>query len=171
MADAVDSKSAGETRVGSTPTFGTIKIMMKKKHILFACIHNSGRSKIAEAFFNYYVNKLNKKNILSCSSAGTYPKKNVNTNVQKVMKEVGINIIGKPQIINNDTLSKTDIVFTMGCDIDSDKCPNILDKKTVDWNLADPSEKNLEEVRKIRDQIDDKVKNLIQKLLTEKRIN
>ena len=67
MADAVDSKSAGETRVGSTPTFGTIKIMMKKKHILFACIHNSGRSKMAEAFFNYYVNKLNKKNLLSCS--------------------------------------------------------------------------------------------------------
>mgnify|MGYP001316039973 FL=1 len=63
------------------------------------------------------------------------------------------------------------MVFTMGCDIDSDQCPNILDKKTVDWNLADPSEKNLEEVRKIRDQIDDKVKNLIQKLLTEKSIN
>ena len=59
----------------------------------------------------------------------------------------------------------------MGCDIDSDKCPNIIDKKTIDWNLVDPSEKNIEEVRKIRDQIDDKVKNLIQKLLTEKSIN
>ena len=167
MADAVDSKSAGETRVGSTPTFGTIKIMMKKKHILFACIHNSGRSKMAEAFFNYYVNKLNKR--IYCHIALLeHIQKNVNTNVQIVMKEVGINIIGKPQIINNDTLSKTDIVFTMGCDIDSDKCPNILDKKTVAWNLTDPSEKSLEEVRKIRDQIDDKVKNLIQKLLTEK---
>ena len=167
MADAVDSKSAGETRVGSTPTFGTIKIMMKKKHILFACIHNSGRSKMAKAFFNYYVNKLNKR--IYCHVALLeHIQKNVNTNVQIVMKEVGINIIGKPQIINNDTMSKTDIVFTMGCDIDSDKCPNILDKKTVDWNLTDPSEKSLEEVRKIRDQIDDKVKNLIQKLLTEK---
>ena len=88
MADAVDSKSAGETRVGSTPTFGTIKIMMKKKHILFASIHNSGRSKMAEYFFNYYVNKLNKKNLLSCSSAWKYTKNNVNTNVQIVMKEV-----------------------------------------------------------------------------------
>ena len=53
---------------------------------------------MAEAFFNYYVNKLNKKNFLSCSSAGTYPKKNVNTNVRKVMKEIGINIIGDPKI-------------------------------------------------------------------------
>ena len=117
------------------------------KTVLFVCVHNAGRSQMAEAFFNQLAT--GKAQALS---AGTEPGEHVHPGVVQAMKEVGIDISGnKPKLLTQELLTKADRVVTMGC-MDEDVCPASF-VQTEDWALEDPKGEPLEKVREIRDEI------------------
>lgn len=123
---------------------------------LFVCIENAGRSKMAEAFARSIG--------LNASSAGTVPASEVNPTVVKVMDEVGIEISqSKPKYLDAQMIDEADRIILMGCSVES-VCPAVLlgkmKKKSEDWNLEDPKGKPIEEVRKIRDDIQTRVRAL-----------
>lgn len=130
------------------------------KTVVFVCVHNSGRSQMAEAFLN----QLAKGKAIGIS-AGTQPGDNVNPVVVEVMREVGIDISGnKPKALTLDMLEKADKMITMGCGADAGGlCPASF-VETEDWALEDPKGKSLEQVRKIRDAVKEKVIELVGKL-------
>lgn len=117
------------------------------KTVLFVCVHNSGRSQMAEAFFN----KLAGGKAIAFS-AGTQPAEAINSLVAKAMVDVGIDISSnRPKLLTYDMLDTADMVITMGC-LDSEACPaRLVDAE--DWGLPDPHGKSLAEVIKIRDEI------------------
>lgn len=124
--------------------------------VLFVCIENAGRSKMAEAFARSMG--------LDASSAGTVPACEVNPIVAKAMKEVGIEISqSKPRYLDARMIDEADRIILMGCSVES-VCPAVLlgkmKKKSEDWNLEDPKGKPIEDVRKIRDEIQARVKVL-----------
>ncbi len=126
--------------------------------ILFVCVENAGRSQMAEAFA--------RKHGLNASSAGTLLAKAVNPIVVEVMKEVGIDIsANRPKLLTAEMISQADMVFTMGCSVES-VCPKPIlaqmQKKLVDWDLPDPKGKPIDEVRGIRDEIERRVEALKQ---------
>ncbi len=126
---------------------------MNPKSILFVCVENAGRSQMAEAF----AAKLG----LNASSAGTTPAFKVNPIVMEVMREKGIDLSSKtPRILTPETISQAGLVVTMGCSVEQ-VCPKPLlaqmQKKLVDWNLSDPKGRPVQEVRKIRDEIERRV--------------
>ena len=128
------------------------------KTILFVCVHNSGRSQMAEAFFNNYV-----KGKAIAFSAGTQPADKVNPVVVEAMKEAGIDISrNKPKALTMEILEQSDRVITMGCGAEA-ACPASF-VETEDWALEDPEGQTLEQVRKIRDDIKDRVLRLSDKL-------
>ena len=133
----------------------------KKKVILFVCIHNSGRSQMAEAFFN----KLAGGKAIGLS-AGTQPSDKVNPVVVEVMREVGIDISSnKPKALTMDMAEKADKMITMGCGAEAGAvCPASF-IETEDWALKDPEGKSLKEVRGIRDEIKEKVNKLLNEML------
>ncbi|MFZ0034399.1 MAG: arsenate reductase ArsC [Sedimentisphaerales bacterium] len=130
------------------------------KTVVFVCVHNSGRSQMAEAFLNHLA-----KGKAIGISAGTQPGDNVNPVVVEVMREVGIDISGnKPKALTLDMLEKADKMITMGCGADAGGlCPASF-VETEDWALEDPKGKSLEQVRKIRDAVKEKVIELVGKL-------
>ena len=98
------------------------------------------------------------------SSAGTVPSTRVNPVVVQAMKERGIDLSGKfPKVLTPDMINRASLVITMGCSIE-EACPRpmlaAMQKKLVDWHLEDPKGKTIEEVRKIRDEIERKVRNI-----------
>jgi arsenate reductase len=124
--------------------------------VLFVCVENAGRSLMAEAF----ANKLG----MAAFSAGTVPSDKVNPTVLQVMKEIDIDLsLVKPKMLVNEMIQDADLVVTMGCSVEA-VCPKPLiaqmQKKLRDWNLNDPKGKSVEEVRKIRDDIELKVREL-----------
>lgn len=130
------------------------------KTILFVCVHNSGRSQMAEALFNRLAG--GKAGALS---AGTQPADKVNQTVVEAMREVGIDISGnKPKGLTMEMVEKADKMITMGCGAEAGAvCPaNFIE--TEDWELEDPKGKSLEQVRKIRDEIQNRVKRLIEQI-------
>jgi arsenate reductase len=131
---------------------------MEKKRVLFVCVHNSGRSQMAEAFFNHLaVNKA------SGFSAGTQPASIVNPTVVQVMREAGIDINHKiPKLLTFKMMESAARVITMGCGTEG-VCPASF-VPTEDWQLEDPEGKSIEEVRQIRDNIRNKVAALIKEL-------
>ena len=133
------------------------------KTVVFVCIHNSGRSQMAEAFFNQST-----KGKAIGISAGTQPGDEVNPIVVKAMREVGIDISGnKPKTMTLDMLSKADKMITMGCRADAlGLCPASF-IETEDWALEDPEGKSLEQVRIIRDEIKKRVLKLNQDIIPE----
>ena len=132
------------------------------KTILFVCVHNSGRSQMAEAFFNSLA-----KGKARGLSAGTQPGDKVNPVVAEAMKEVGIYISGnKPKALTLEMVEQADRMITMGCGDDAaGLCPAKI-IETEDWALDDPKGQPLEKVRQIRDE----VKTRVIKLLTELQI-
>jgi arsenate reductase (thioredoxin) len=123
---------------------------------LFVCVHNAGRSQIAEAFA--------KRRGLKALSAGTMPSSSVNPVVVQAMKEKGIDISSnKTKLLTNEMITQASLVVTMGCSVE-DVCPRPMlakmQKKLVDWNIEDPKGKTIEEIRKIRDEIERKISNL-----------
>lgn len=127
--------------------------------ILFVCVENAGRSQMAEAFAKSY--GLGK---IESASAGTIPAKEVNPMVVQVMREKGINIsTNKPQLLDTKMLQEADVVVVMGCDAQG-FCPAPLLKKVIDWKLEDPKGKPLEKVRQIRNEIEKKVRKLINEI-------
>ena len=127
------------------------------KKILFVCTENAGRSQMAEGFLRNFAPEMD------VLSAGTQPKSELNPNVVKVMQEIGIDITQqKPKGITNEMISHS-ITVNMGC-MDKESCSALFVKDVIDWNISDPKDKDLEQIREIRDQIKNKVANLIKKL-------
>jgi len=132
--------------------------MMSGPQILFVCVENAGRSQMAEGFFREYAQKF------EVVSAGTIPELKLNPVVVAAMKEVGIDITNqKPKLFSNQMIENSTKTVNMGC-MDRESCPSLFVKDVLDWNIADPKGKTIEEVRKIRDQIKSNVLELIKKL-------
>jgi arsenate reductase len=130
----------------------------KVKKVLFACVHNSGRSQMAEAFFNHLAGKKAK-----AVSAGTKPAAHMDRNVVEAMLEIGMNIRRqRPKLLTPGMLQEADLVITMGCGV-ADTCPVTFTPAEV-WEFEDPEGKPLERVRQIRDQIKVKVAELVKNL-------
>ena len=128
------------------------------KKVLFVCVHNAGRSQMAEAFFNRMA-----KGRAKGFSAGTQPADKVNPVVVEVMREVGIDISRrKPKMLTLEMLEDVDRVITMGCSVEK-ACP-ASSVPTEDWQLEDPEGKPIEQVRQIRDEVKAKVERLIKEL-------
>lgn len=133
----------------------------KIKTVLFVCVHNSGRSQMAEAFFNKLASGK-----AQAISAGTQPASAVNPVVVEAMREAGINIGGnKPKLLTFDMVKNADRMITMGCGAEAEAvCPASF-IETEDWALEDPKGKSLEQVRKVRDEIKERVKKLVKEAL------
>ena len=134
--------------------------MMKK--ILFICVENAGRSQMAEAFFKKYL-----PSGFQSISAGTKPATKINPVVVQAMREVGINIENNsPQNISQQMIDEAEIAVNMGC-VNKESCPALFLKNIEDWQIQDPKGKSIEEVREIRDQIEQKVKEFIDSITKE----
>ena len=126
--------------------------------ILFVCVENAGRSQMAQAF----AQKLG----LKASSAGTIPSTRVNPVVVEAMRERGLDLTKRmPRMLTADMISSARFVVTMGCSVE-EACPKpmlaAMQKKLVDWHLDDPRGKSIEEVRRIRDEIERRVRKIAQ---------
>ncbi len=131
--------------------------MTEPKKILFLCVENAGRSQMAEGFLRKFAPQFD------VISAGTKPKSQLIPNVVDAMKEIGIDITAqKPKELTNEMISQS-ITINMGC-VDRESCPALFVEDVIDWNISDPKNKDVEELRKIRDQIKNEVLNLIKKL-------
>ena len=128
------------------------------KTVLFVCVHNAGRSQMAAGFMQSLGK--DKVNVLS---AGSMPKDQINPVAVEVMKEVGIDISNnQPKILTTEQVQESDVVITMGC---GDACPIFPGKRYEDWPLEDPAGKDLETVRKIRDDIKSRVEALLAEII------
>ncbi len=128
------------------------------KKILFVCVHNAGRSQMAQAFFNQMA-----KGKAKGFSAGTQPADKVNPVVVEAMREVGIDISRrKPKSLTLEMLEGVERVITMGCGVEG-VCPASF-VPTEDWQLEDPEGKPIERVRQIRDEVEARVEGLIKEL-------
>jgi arsenate reductase len=128
------------------------------KKVLFVCVHNAGRSQMAEAFFNRMA-----KGKAKGLSAGTQPADKINPMVVEVMDEVGLDISRrKPKRLTFRMLDSADRVITMGCGVEG-LCPASF-VPTEDWQIEDPAGKPLERVRRIRDEIRARVEQLLEEL-------
>jgi len=128
------------------------------KKVLFVCVHNAGRSQMAAGFMEDLAD--GKIEVLS---AGSAPKESINPIAVQAMAEKGIDIANrKPKILSTEAVQASDVVITMGC---GDACPFFPGKRYEDWVLEDPAGKSIEEVRLIRDEIENRVKRLVSELL------
>ena len=126
------------------------------KRVLFICVHNAGRSQMAEAFLNAADSDL-----LQAESAGTMPTERVNPVVAEAMLEAGIDIRdNSPKVLTQQMADEADLIITMGCAID-DACPATF-LPAEDWGLEDPAGQPIDTVRRIRDQIKVKVADLLE---------
>ena len=124
--------------------------------IIFACVHNAGRSQMAAAFFNQLADRTKAKAI----SAGTEPASQVHPEVLAAMHEIGIDLsAAKPQKLTQELANDASLLITMGC---GDKCPYVPGLRRDDWPLPDPKGRPMDEVRAVRDDIKARVAELIQ---------
>lgn len=129
--------------------------------ILFVCIENAGRSQIAEGFFNNSAPEGYR-----AFSAGTKPVSQINPVVIDVMKEVGIDISNqKSEEITEDMMRNSFKTVNMGC-MDKESCPTLFLPNVLDWNLEDSKDKPIEKVREVRDEVEQRVKELVAGLKT-----
>src|SRR5919201_6082744 len=125
------------------------------KTVLFACVHNAGRSQMAAAFFN----KLAYRKHARAVSAGTKPGDSVHPAVVQVMREAGIDLSSsKPRRLTPELAGSAQLLVTMGC---GEECPFVPGIEMVEWGIADPKDQPLDRVREIRDQIREHVKMLL----------
>jgi protein-tyrosine-phosphatase len=125
--------------------------------VLFVCLHNAGRSQMSEALFATAADGRHE-----AGSAGTTPAERVHPEVVEVMREIGIDVTRrKPRRLTRELAERADVVVTMGC---GDACPYIPGKRYVDWELPDPKGRPLEEVRRLRDEIGERVAGLVAEL-------
>lgn len=135
------------------------------RQVLFACVHNTGRSQMAEAFFNRLADPARARAI----SGGTEPAGEMNPTVIAVMQEVGIDLVGeghRPKIADLEALQAGDLPISMGCGV-SLACPAKLGP-LEDWGLEDPRGQPIERVREIRDEIARRVEGLVKALGAER---
>ena len=125
------------------------------KKVIFACVHNAGRSQMAAAFFN----KLADPSLAQAVSAGTQPAARVHPEVMEIMKEIGIDLSGaRPQKLTEGLAKGANLLITMGC---GDECPYVPGLRRDDWPLQDPKGQAAGRVREIRDDIRKRVEVLV----------
>ena len=130
--------------------------------VVFACLHNAGRSQMAQALFERAVDGRHE-----ARSAGTRPAERVHPEVVEAMRELGVDVSGRsPRRLERGDALWADVVVTMGC---GDECPYVPGKRYVDWELEDPAGLPLKEVRRIRDEIARRVEALVSELDAERR--
>ena len=123
--------------------------------VIFACVHNAGRSQMAAAFFN----QLADPQKAHAMSAGTEPGERVHPEVQAAMQEIGIDLShAKPQKLTEELAQQAQLLITMGC---GDKCPHVPGLRRDDWPLRDPKGLPPAEVRTIRDEVKRRITELI----------
>jgi arsenate reductase len=124
--------------------------------VLFACIHNAGRSQMAAAWFNALADARKARAI----SAGTEPGTRVHPEVVEAMREVGIDVVhNAPQKLTDELAAQSKILITMGC---GEACPVVPGLRRLDWPLEDPKGKSIERVREIRDDVRSRVLKLLE---------
>jgi arsenate reductase len=127
-----------------------------KKSVLFVCVQNAGRSQMAEGFFKKYAPKE-----YEGISAGTMPVSEINPLAVEVMREVDIDISGqKSKEITEDMIRNSSKIVNMGC-MDKVSCPTLFLQNLLEWNIEDPKDKQIDKVREIRDEIEERVKKLV----------
>ena len=125
--------------------------------VVFVCRQNAGRSQMSQALFQRATGGRHQ-----ALSAGTTPAAHVHPEVVAVMRELDIDLAGRtPQPLTADLAARADVVVTMGC---GDECPFIPGKRYIDWDLIDPAGQPLDQVRAIRDDIDQRVHALVDEL-------
>ncbi|MDE3009083.1 MAG: arsenate reductase ArsC [Acidobacteriota bacterium] len=137
---------------------------MSDPTILFLCVHNAGRSQMAAAFARQLA-----QGRVRVLSAGSDPSETLNPAVVSAMAEVGIDITDQsPQVLTNEMALEANVVITMGC---GDACPVYPGKRYVDWELSDPAGRDLAFVRGVRDDIRDRVRDLLDSLIDESKLD
>ncbi|MEU1432212.1 arsenate reductase ArsC [Nocardia sp. NPDC005746] len=130
-----------------------------KPSVLFVCVHNAGRSQMAQGFLAHLAG-----DAIEVRSAGTAPADTINPAAVEAMAELGIDITAQaPKVLTPDTVQTSTVVITMGC---GDTCPYFPGVDYRDWTLDDPAGKGVEAVRPIRDEIRTRVEQLIEELQT-----
>jgi arsenate reductase len=123
-------------------------------NVLFVCLHNAGRSQMSAALFERAAAGRH-----HAESAGTTPADRVHPEVVEAMNEVGIDLSSNvPQLLTTELAERADVVVTMGC---GDACPYIPGRRYIDWNLPDPKGRPLVDVRRLRDDIERRVVELV----------
>jgi arsenate reductase (thioredoxin) len=140
-------------------------------NVLFVCLHNAGRSQMSQALFDRAVAQRHQAGSAGTApaplphearSAGTTPGERVHPEVVEAMGELGVDLSGRvPQALTQDLAEWADVVVTMGC---GDECPFIPGRRYLDWDLPDPKDRPLEEVRATRDEIARRVDGLLREL-------
>jgi protein-tyrosine-phosphatase len=122
--------------------------------VLFVCVHNAGRSQMAAALLDHHA-----QGRVQVRSAGSEPAERINPAVAAVMSEIGLDVSREvPRKLLTEDVVASDVVITMGC---GDACPIVPGKRYEDWALPDPAGKEPDEVRVIRDDIDQRVRRLL----------
>jgi arsenate reductase len=125
--------------------------------VLFVCLHNAGRSQMSRAMFERAADGRHE-----ARSAGTEPGERIHPNVVTVMREEGIDLSRRtPQLLTMELARWADVVVTMGC---GDACPVIPGRRYIDWDLPDPKDLAVNEVRALREDIESRVANLVKDL-------
>jgi arsenate reductase (thioredoxin) len=130
--------------------------MSGRPTVLFVCVHNAGRSQMAAGLFGKLAGDR-----VAVRSAGSDPADEINPAAVQAMAEVGVDLDGVPKLLTPDAVREADAVITMGC---GDTCPIFPGKRYEDWELEDPSGKDVETVRGIRDEIEGRVRALLSEL-------
>lgn len=126
-------------------------------NVLFVCLHNAGRSQMSAALFEGAAGGRH-----GAESAGTTPGERVHPEVVEAMREIGVDLADKiPQLLTNEFAERADVIVTMGC---GDACPYLPGKRYIDWQLPDPKGRPIEEVRRLRDDIERRVVELANEL-------
>jgi arsenate reductase (thioredoxin) len=133
-------------------------LVKEQPEVLFVCVHNAGRSQMAAGLV-----KLRSEGRIHVRSAGSAPGEEINPAAVEAMREIGVDLSEEfPKPLTDEFVRDADVVITMGC---GDACPIYPGKRYEDWELDDPAGQDLETVRRIRNEIDARVKKLVRELL------
>jgi arsenate reductase (thioredoxin) len=131
--------------------------MNEKPEVLFVCVHNAGRSQMAAALLDHHA-----QGRVNVRSAGSTPADQINPAVVEAMAEIGLDLSKEfPKPLTDEAVRQADVVITMGC---GDACAIYPGKRYLDWDLPDPAGKPVKDVRPIRDEIDRRVRELLNEL-------
>ena len=133
------------------------KVATERPEVLFVCVHNAGRSQMAAALLEHHA-----KGRVTVRSAGSTPADEINPAVVEAMQELGLDLSkAYPKPLTDEFVRASDVVITMGC---GDACPIYPGKRYEDWELDDPAGKTLEQVRPIRDELDARIRRLLEEI-------
>jgi len=137
-------------------------ILNEVPEVLFVCVHNAGRSQMAAALLDHHADGR-----VHVRSAGSAPVDEIHSSVRTALEEVGLDISREfPKPLTDEVVRAADVVITMGC---GDACPVYPGKRYLDWELEDPAAKTIDQVRNIRDEIDRRVRALLEELVPATR--